>query len=186
MRTNLVILLFSIFLTSCGHHYYDNPKFGKDINYGGFGFKQYDSYNTFYSRQKTVLKADNELSNYQHFDIDVPKNIKKWLYSGTTLIIEYDDNQIISINPKTKIKTDKIFEWSELIENADLLNVISNYYTTIHRKKWDFEAETKLKRITKIYNDGHSTIILFNIKKENIERFDVIKESFKYIKSNRS
>lgn len=185
MKFNFKILISTLLLTiltSCSEYkYIDNPKFGDSIDYKDFGFKQFENYNTFYSRCKIGMNADNEISYFQHFDINVPKNIKKWWYSGSEFFIEYEKGQIISINPGREIKNEKITDWKELVKDADLLSDISDYYTNIHKKRWDYSAKTKSGRITKIYFDGHSTIILFNIKKENEIEFSNIKNSLNYI-----
>jgi len=183
-KKTLFFLLFIIAITSCsGYKYIDNPKFGDSIDYKDFGFKQFENYNTFYSRKKIGMSAGNQISYYQHYDINVPKNIKKWLYYSTEFFIEYENGQIISINPEREIKDEKITDWKELVEDPDLSG-ISDYYKNIHKKRWDYYAKTKSGRITKIYYDGHSTIILFNIKKENELEFSNIKNTLKYINSS--
>lgn len=187
MKFNLKLLISLSLLTilaACSEYkYLDNPKSGNSIDYKDFGFKQSKNYNTFYSRKKIGMNAGNQISYYQHFDINVPKNIKKWLYYGTEFFIEYENHQIISINPGREIKNEKITDWKELIEDEDLSS-ISDYYKSIHKKRWDYSAKTKSGRITKIYYDGHTTIILFNIEKENIFEFSNIKNTLKYINSN--
>jgi hypothetical protein len=189
MRTYslLILLIISlIFLFSCGSNHIDKIENENVINYGDFGFRINKTYNHFYSRVKIKLKADSDVSYYQHYDIRVPKNIKKWLYSGTTFIIEYDDGQIISIDAETEIEKEKITAWKEIPENEDLLSDISNDYTSQYKKRWDYSAKTKKNRTTKVYNDGHSTLIIFNIKKENVKEFSAVKNSLEYIASNRS
>lgn len=187
MKLNLKLLIslsLLTILTSCSEYkYIDNPKFGDNIDYNDFGFKQFQNHNTFYSRHKIGMRAGNQTSYYQHYDINVPKNIKKWWYYGTEFFIEYENRQIISINPGEEIKDNKITDWKELVENPDL-SCISDYYKNIHKKRWDYYAKIKSGRITKIYSDGHSTIILFNIKKENELEFSNIKNTLKYINSS--
>ncbi|OGS73577.1 MAG: hypothetical protein A3G95_01635 [Flavobacteria bacterium RIFCSPLOWO2_12_FULL_31_7] len=186
MKFNLIIsiLLFTILASCSEYKFIDNPKFGDSIDYKDFGFKQFENYNTFYSRRKIGMSAGNQTSYYQHYDINVPKNIKKWLYYGTEFFIEYENGQIISINPEREIKNEKITDWKELVEDADLLSGISDYFKDVYNKRWDYSANTKSGRITKIYFDGHTTIILFNIKKENELEFFNIKNTLKYINSS--
>lgn len=178
----LISLSLLTILTSCSEYkYIDNPKSGNSIDYKDFGFKQSENYNTFYSRKKIGMSADNQTTYYQHYDINVPKNIKNWQYFNTEFLIEYDDKQIISINPGIEIKNEKITDWKVLDDNGNLLSGISDFYRTVHKKRWDYLAKVKSGRITKIFNDGHSTIILFNIKKENVVEFSNIKNTLKYI-----
>lgn len=186
MRKKSFLILPLILLFCCCSSHIDATEAGTIINYGDFGFKINKSHNLFYSRVKIGMKADREVRYHEHFDIKVPKKIKKWLYSGTAFIMEFDNGQIVCIDAETEIEEEKITDWIEIPEDDDLLYKISNYYTSVHGKRWDYLVKTKSKRYTKIFNDGHSTIILFNIKKENLNEFITIKNSLVYIESKRN
>jgi len=177
----IVFIIFTFILVSCsGYKYLDYSNSGNNLNYNEFGFILFDNYNTFYSRKTIGMNADEQISYYQHFEIDIPKKIKNWKYSGTCFYIEYDFGQIVSIDPGTEIKNEKIENWLELEENDDLLNGISEYWIETHDKSSNNNTNVNKGRLTKIFSDGHSKIILFNIKKENIEKFSNIKNSLKY------
>ena len=182
MKKRILLIISLIVLSSCRHQYFDDAKFGNDINYGDFGFKSSNNTNIFYCRVKMGLKADKEITYFQHYDIEVPKKIKKWLFSGTEFFIEYDNNQIVMINANKEIMDPKVItNWIEAVDNNSL-NHISDYYKSVYHKKWNFDAKNKVGRITKTFKDGHTTIVLYNIKPDNIKQFEKIKNTLKYIK----
>ena len=176
MRKILTILLLAIVTGSCGS-YVDH---GESVKSDVMEFKYEENYNQFIYKSKINSTADNEVLYTTHFSVNLPKNIRNWQTSSNEFYFEYDSKEIIYINAGYKNKGDA-GKWSESQpSNDEIYAKLSSYWG---KRKYNEDA---LKggnsgRVSKVYSDGKVSILLYNIKQENFEKYLGLVKSFKYL-----
>ncbi|SHF40185.1 hypothetical protein SAMN05444377_10827 [Flavobacterium fontis] len=157
-----------------------NRDHGKDIHteYMDFNFKE--SHNEFIYKSKINAIADNDIYYKTNFSIKLPKNLKNWQISSNEFFFEYSGKEIIYINSGYKNKG-QAGKWVIRDTNDDeIFNTLNSYWT---KRKYS-EGNLKVfnsSRVSKVYTDGKALILLYNIKKENFEKYFELIKSFEYI-----
>ena len=123
--------------------------------------------------------ADKDVYYQQHFQAVIPKKIKTWIVTSPVVQIEYDDAQVVIIDPGYKSQL-QIYPWTIIEDDTKLRNYVYNFYRR-KNKNWDYDQDFANDRIYKHYVDGKTNIILFNVKKKNAQKFENVIKSFTYI-----
>ncbi|WP_394776831.1 hypothetical protein [Flavobacterium sp.] len=176
MKKIFLTLITVITICSCST-YLDG---GKNINTDYMDFNYMQNYNEFIYKSKVNSTADKEVYYPTHFKIDLPKKIKNWQSSNNEFYFEYSDKEIIYINSGFK-NTGTVGSW--ILKETDDNEIFSKLSSYWNKRKYD-EDDLKLEisnRKSQIYSDGKTTILLYNIKRENFERYLTLVKSFKYL-----
>lgn len=176
MKKNLIILIVTAILYSCTP-YLD---YGKNIHTDYIDFNYLENYNEFIYKSKINSIADKEIYYTTHFSINIPKEIKNWESSGNTFYFEYGSKEIIYINTGYKNKQE-VGGWTlREANNDEIYNMLSSYW---NKKKYNENTLKKrgLKRVSKVYFDGRVSILLYNIKQENLDDYLGLIKKFKYL-----
>ena len=180
MRNTVFIIIIGFFLHSCSSIYLDK----KELNYKGkcYHFESYETYNVFRKVCPVNGWAEGVLIR-KYYEIRLPKNIV-YFQTGTEDIFEYPSKQIIYIyNCFTKKPYENEDEW--IFRDATFRDV-ENLYDYWERRGYHINSLENFnnKRISKVYSDGCTTILLFNIKPNNYKAFKNLILTYKYIERN--
>ncbi len=153
---------------------------GKNIDNDYMNFKYGDSHNEFIYKSKIDAITDTEIYQTTHFSINLPKKIKNWKILGNKFYFEYPNKEMIYIYSgyKNKVSPEK---WSEReTNNSEVYNSLNSYW---YEKKYNENllATDNPKRVSKVYSDGKTLILLFNIKKDNLSSYLELVKSHKYL-----
>lgn len=175
MRKVIFTIISVIVLSSCCS-YLDK---GENTHSEYMDFNYMENYNEFIYKSKVNVSADKEIYYTTHFSINLPKRIKNWQTSNNNFYFEYDNKQIIYINSGYKNRG-TVGNWTiQETNNDEIYNKLSSYW---NERKYN-ENSLKVRqsgRVSKIYSDGKATILLYNIKEENIEKYLDLVKSFSY------
>ncbi|WP_026706152.1 hypothetical protein [Flavobacterium soli] len=175
MKKYLIIILI-IFFVSCGT-YVDR---GKSIHTDFVDFTYLKNYNEFVYKSKINAVADNEVYYTTNFSLNLPKNIKGWFISDNEFYFEYANKEIIYINSGYR-NSDNNGNWMvREINNEEINRFLSSYWNKRKYNEDDLEHEI-FGRTSKIYSDGKVTILLYNIKSKNFDKYLDLAKSFKYL-----
>jgi len=174
MRQQLLFLL--VLLTSCAGYYNKS----RDISNKYYSLDFKETYAVLKGIGGLPGVADQEYFYPQKFEINLPKQIKGIGIYGVTYIIEYDNEQIIAINPgyQNHNKLPKIWSLKDVSERE--ISEIQNYWQSRKYSMRIFDYP-KISRTTRTYMNGEVTIVLFNIKHEDFESDLAFAKSFKYL-----
>jgi hypothetical protein len=173
MKNTVLTILIGFFISSCAT-YMDR----KNLKNRFYDFEVYETYNVFKKIDPINSCADTEVYIRNHYEIKLPKNIVNW-QTGTNDIFEYPSKQIIFIKGGFSKKQN---EWIfRNVTEEEILNFLESYW---HKRGYNSNYLENLnsKRISKIYTDNNTTILLFNIKPNSFETFKNLILTFKYIK----
>ena len=167
-----------IFLSSCSI-YLDSPH-ENEIRSENLDFTCLNHYNEFVYKSKINGKADGQIFYITNFSVRLPKKIKSWQQSGNAFFFEYDDKEIIYIDSGYKKQKDA-GEWI-LNETDDdqVYNRLSSYWYKRKYRENNLKAN-QLGRLSRVYSDGKVTILLYNIKSRNFEKYLSLVKNFKYL-----
>lgn len=123
--------------------------------------------------------ADNQISYPLYFEVELPNKLEglKYYNCNSYNSFKYPGNQYVFIEEALAHNFDlKVakFKSIDITKEEDL-----NDYFTTYRKECKIPI-IKSNRKTILFNDGFTTIILLNIKKENLNQFLNVIQSFKY------
>ncbi|MDR6969677.1 hypothetical protein J2X31_003711 [Flavobacterium arsenatis] len=175
MKKYLIIILI-IFFVSCS----TSVDCGKSIHTDFVDFTYLKNYNEFVYKSKINAVADNEVYYTTNFSLNLPKNIKGWLISDNEFYFEYANKQIVYIYSGYK-NEGVAGKWTIQETNDDeIYSKLSSYWD---KRKYN---ENNLKtghtgRVSKFLSDGKVTILLYNIKRENFDKYLDLAKSFKYL-----
>lgn len=176
MKKLITAVILSSILSSCAS-YLD---YSNSIHTDYMDFNYLENHNEFIYKSKVNATADSEVYYTTHFSINLPKKLKNWQSSSNEFFFEYDDKEIIYINSGYKNKGDA-GKWVIRETNEDeIYNKLSSYWG---KRKYDenYLDASKSGRVSKVYSDGKVSILLYNIKEQNFERYLELLKSFKYI-----
>jgi len=176
MKKALITLTLAIAISSCGS-YLDR---GKNIHSDSMDFNYFDNYNEFVYKSKVNAIADKEVFYTTNFSVNLPKHIKHWESSSNEFYFEYEGKEIIYLNVgyKNKVNTGS---WTvQETNNDDIYTKLNSYW---NKRKYSEDALKigQAGRVSKIYSDGKVSILLYNIKQENFEKYLTLIKSFKYL-----
>lgn len=148
-----------------------------------FELLSFDDYNIFKKINQVGVSMDTVRYDRKDFEVKLPKNII-YYKTGTYNIFEYSSKQIIVITSgegKSKESTDWKFKKDI---SDDILNFLDKYWTG---KGYNFNYLEKSKkgRVSKIYSNQNTNILLFNIKDDNFEHFYNYVKKFKYLSNTK-
>lgn len=177
MKKYSIIILLTIAISSCISY----SDCGKSIYSSHFDLIYLNNYNEFIYKSKVDGVADHDIYITTNFSINLPKKIKSWTFSGNEYFFEYSGREIIYIN-SGYINIGDIKNWAVRETNKDeIYNRIGYYYWGKRGYSENSLAVRRSGRVSKVYTDGKVLIILYNIKKENFEKYFDFVKSFKYL-----
>ncbi len=199
MKNIFLLFIVTILSTSCTS-YFDSVGFKNDY----LEFIPMKRKNVFKQIKTIPDVADKEYYYYYNFEIDLPKKIKTFSTFGRSIIFEYSSEQIILIHYGVKEivnhgKKIREFSMNEHWNFKDFYydddsrdytyssQIDFDLYTYWDDKGYNvnyLEEEQNSKRISKLYTDGNSTIVLYNIKKKNIKKYQNKIKSFRYLRDS--
>ena len=177
MKKNIAILVLIFICSSC-KSYLD---YGKNIDSDDMDFYYFKEYNELTYTSRVHASADTEIYYRNHFSIKIPKKIKNWLISTNSFYFEYDNKEIIFIENEYKNIGVLASFWTLQDANKDEVIYYLNYY--YNKRKYNIDDITikKSGRVSKIYSNGRISILLYNIKKRNFDKYFNLVKSFKII-----
>ncbi|AXY74126.1 hypothetical protein D3H65_09135 [Paraflavitalea soli] len=141
----------------------------------GYGtFNAYENYNVFYFQNKLTETRDKERYYPAYFNINLPKRIRHYSLGGMNqFIFNYDNKQALyiytDIYNSSVITLDTMYTPSQ-VEVESIID--KQFYSINPRGKFSIEKNKFNKRRNHlIVKRNAATIILYNIKKGNIETF---------------
>jgi hypothetical protein len=171
----IFLLLIVIGGASCRSYLDEKPV----NNENGIQFQYLTDSNRLTYNSEIKFSADTETFFPQHYEISLPKKLKDWQTSNQVFFVEYDDKQIIAIDPDYVNKKDH-GNWKLIdSDNTEVEKMIMVYWGKKYNSDYIFEKHPE--RITKIYTDGKAKILLYNIKKKNFDNYFELIKSFKYM-----
>lgn len=187
MKTTISIL-FSSFLLSCSVRYYDTleRKIELPKDYGSFNV--YENYNVFYFQNKLIETRDKERYYPAYFNINLPKRLRNYSLGGMNqFIFNYDNKQAIyiyaNIYNSLVINLDTMYTPSQ-VEVESIID--KQFYSISPRGKFSIEQNRfDKKRRHIIVKKNTATIILYNIKRENVETFIKSANTFTFMDNSK-
>lgn len=152
---------------------------GKNIHTDNMDFNYLENHNEFVYKSKVNAIADKEVFYTTNFSVNLPKHIKHWESSSNEFYFEYDSKEIIYLNVgyKNKGVSDS---WTVRESNNDeIYTKLSSYWDKRKYSEDALKAEG-VGRVSKVYSDGKVSILLYNIKQENFEKYLALVKSFQY------
>jgi hypothetical protein len=170
------LILIAVAFASC-RTYVDK---GRNIKTDFMDFNYFEDSNEFVYKSTVDAVAGQERYHPNRFSVNLPKKIIDWRVSGNEFYFEYPNKEIIYINSGYKNKGNSV-EWVNRETNDDeIYNLLSDHWD---KKRYN-ENDLNLRytgRSSKVYTDGKVTILLYNIKHENLQRYLTLIASFKYL-----
>lgn len=144
-----------------------------------------DTHNTFRMISKVWACADLETYYHHHYQIDIPKNIRRYTTTNHNLYVMYDSKQLIVVESGYKNRGENATDWIfvDVPKTSEAKKHIWDSYRFLTQKEYDEKYLERLSknRISKVYTNKKSSIYLYNIQKENFEEFLKFAKTFKYI-----
>jgi len=166
MRRIIILLILILNIVSCS-----TIDKNKDINTSYYDFIFKKKYNEFIYKSKINSHAGSQIYITTNFTIALPKGIQKWMKSDNEFVFDYKNNEFIFINSG--------YENIGNEQNWTIRNLENNEFEKIFK---EFpEPKVDKKRVSKIYSNGKISILLINIKKQNIEYYINLIKNFKYL-----
>lgn len=173
------LILFSAILSSCSI-YIDQQDNIRET----YELYTYENHNTFKQVKKTLIRFSKKSFYFKKkFEVNLPKNIIVFYETSDYLVFEFPSKQIIVIesgNENEEIKRQK-WKFHEFVDFEIVSFYLDSYYNRMNYNSEDLDKENKGNRISLLYSDNLSTILLYNIKKENIEYYKTQIMSFRYV-----
>lgn len=167
------LFLFLVLSFSSCKTYIDSNVLGNKISNNSITIQYFEDYNILKSNDKIGVVSDKEVSYPQLFKLKIPKKIKRFKIIDKVFCIEYNSKQVIYIDAGFKNKVVNLENWKLIDVNDEVFDSYSNNYFSI-------EKITSKKRLTKLYTDGKTKILLMNIKIENFDNYLKLIKTFKY------
>jgi len=149
---------------------------GSNIKSEKLDFIYHKDYNEFIYKSDVNSSADNEIYITTNFSEHLPKKILNWKVRGNEFYFKYSEQQSIYIK-SGNMNLSNSANWT--VKNADKENISKIIKDYENLKEYNFNI--RKDRISKIYSDGRVSILLLNIKKENINNFLNLIKNFKYL-----
>ena len=176
MKKIFLTIVATITICSCST-YLDS---GKNINTDYMDFNYMETYNEFTYKSNVNSIADKEIYYPTHFKIDLPKKIGNWQISGNEFYFEYTDKEIIYINTGFK-NTSTAGSWIlKETDDDEIFSILSSYWNKRNYNDDDLKLDISNQK-SQLYSDGKTTILLYNIKKENFDKYLMLVKKFKYL-----
>jgi hypothetical protein len=172
-----MFFLGTILVTSCGAYVDINRE---NINTNNLDFNYLKEKNEFIYKSKINASADTEIYYTTKFSLSLPKKIINWYQSNNEFYFEYDSKQLIYISSGYKNVGQEVDWYMTDFKQQDVFSIF-NYYWNKRNYNESYLHKTHNNRLTKLYTNGKVKVLLYNIKKENYERFVENIKSFKYI-----
>lgn len=175
---NFFIILLIIVLTSCST-YLDR---GKNIRTNFIDFNYLNTFNEFIYKSKVNASADNEIHYRTNFSINLPKKIRNWKITNNEFYFELAKKEIIYIKSGFENES-KVENWHlQEINNNEIHNKLNSYWDSRGYNE-DLLNISKTDRVSKVYTDGKTYILLYNIEQKNYDQYLDLIKSFKYLKN---
>lgn len=171
------LFIFLLTLSGCKSAYIDQDRTGiLPLNFGAFVLNTANNdFNVVTTLSRKSVKVDNEIVQRRNFKVNIPKKLVNWEVHDNEFIFEYDDRQVIVIDAGYEDNTKLKGRWENGEVDEDL--IYKYLYRYFHKKDWIMETR-KRGTVTTIYTNGEVTILLFNIKSENLASFGKLLQSF--------
>jgi len=143
---------------------------GQSIHGDFMDFVYLEDHNQFVYKSRVNARAGTDVFQTTRFRVDLPKNLKDWQISDNVFVFEYDRKQIIYIQAaytnKSQLRKPTVRE----VDNQEIEQRLWPYWD---KRKYH---ENTLKggqagRVSKVYSDGRVVVLLYNVKRENFDRF---------------
>jgi hypothetical protein len=168
----LIFALLLISINSCST-YID---VGNNVNSDKLDFIYLKEYNEFIYKSKINTAADSETYVTTNFSISLPKEIIKWKIRDNKFYFEYDKKQIIYIDSGYK-NIGNANNWIIRDANKEDIQAFLKEYQNVSKHT----MKIKENRISKVYSDGKTSILLFNIEQNKIKSYLDLIQKFRYI-----
>lgn len=177
MRNIIFTFLLSILLVSCAS--YLDKKSIVNVHFELNVFKDFNIYKEIHFVHE---KRDKEIYYINDFQIRLPKKIV-FFQTGTYDFFEYPSKQIIVIRSGYRNIKNQNWELREATRN-EILNYLDDFWSEREYNSSILEDQSK-NRITKVYSNNNTIIVLFNIKEENFKAFLTEIKDFEYINESK-
>lgn len=177
MRNYFIIIPLLIVISSCST-YLDR---GESIHADFMDFNYSDNFNEFVYKSKVNASADNDIYYPINFSINLPKRILNWKITNNEFCFEFDKKEIIYIKSEFKNEVQTQNWRLEEITNDEIRNKLISYWDNRGYNE-DLLGTTKKDRFSKIYTDGKTYILLYNIEQKHYDQYLDLIKSFKYLK----
>lgn len=173
-----LIIIFIVIFNSC-NSYLDR---GKSVRTNFLDFNYLDNFNEFIYKSKVNASADNEIYQSTNFSVNLPKKIINWKIASNEFYFEFDKKEIIYIKNEFNDES-KTNNWHlQEINNHEIRNKLISYWNIRGYNEVLFDVSKK-DRVSKIYTNGKTYILLYNIRQKNYEHYLDLIKSFKYLKN---
>lgn len=124
--------------------------------------------------------ADSEIYYPLYFKVSLPDDLKQVYYEATYNIFKYPNNQYMLIEQSRS--QSKTISDTPKFESVDVktIDAIGHSYQEFYQIKILQKSKLKKDRTSKVYSNGITKILFYNIKDENIETFTDKVQTFKY------
>lgn len=179
MQTRLIFKVFMLLLyfivISC-----KSSKLTFNNNLYNMSFNDIQNHYDFEWKHGILYSADSQIYYPLYYTVSLPDDLKQVYYDSNYNIFKYPNNQYILIE-ESRIKSKTIsdtpkFESVDVKTIKEIRDSIREFYQIRILQK----SKINKDRISKVYSNGITKILFYNIKDENIETFTDIVETFKY------
>jgi hypothetical protein len=176
MKTVCAFFIICLFNLSCSH--YIDSTVNKADTSNGIGLTAFDQYDLFSYNPTYTLRADHEVTTPISFEVKLPKKMR--YYSGTNgsdFGFYYDKGQVIFI--KTGIKNSNDNKETYEPTDKELNDLIQNELITSGGRFDIKDVVASPKNKSMIIRMNKIVILLYNINKENLNRYVSLVSTFK-------
>ncbi len=174
MKNTIILILISSVLSSCAT-YLDKESSIND----SYELYSNNDHNIYKNKNPIKESYDTDIYKKNKFQVRLPKNIVNW-QSGSYDVFEYSSKQVLLIKAgNDKEKVSKEWEFRNPTEE-EVLNYLDDYWTK-RGYATKYLENLNPNRVSKIYSNAISTVLLYNIKEENFDTYENLIKTFKYI-----
>ncbi len=183
-----LILLFAVIsLISCKSRtgYIDAEAPDNVLAYEPFKLILEKDYNIVELNPAKPIKVGDNTMHHNIYRVRIPKKLVNWTINGRKYIFEYDDREIIAIDGGyANSPRNEAWELRDSLDYGILKPYIHNYAK--EQSYGDNYLEDYLKnipegRVTKMYSNHATRVLLFNIKEKNFEDYLNLIKTIEYI-----
>lgn len=183
----LIFLFAVIGIVSCksGVKYIDAEAPNNELAYEPFKLILEKDYNIVELNKTKPVKVGDNTMYHMRYRLRIPKNLVNWSIKGRKYIFEYDDKEIIAIDGGyTSSPQKEQWELRDSINYGILKPYIENYsadraYGDNYLK--NYLDSVPADRVTKMYSNGATRVLLFNIKEKNFDSYFNLIKTIEYI-----
>lgn len=168
-------------IVSCNHYIDAVKKETKTpIMQGDFTF--YPDSNILIYRSNVGLKADHEVYQPKPFKVKIPKKLKHYTFSNSqNFAFFYDDNQVVNIHIDL-MNSDNTIRKTYTPNEEEIREYIQKNISSDNSKFNISNIDYISNRRHQMINKGNASILLYNIKEQNIITFTDAVKGLEFLK----